>query len=215
MKVIDVERYKVYKHTSPNGKVYIGITSRKNVNDRWRNGRGYEYNEHFYRAIVKYGWDNIKHEILYSGLTKEEAEQTEIELIAEYKANNPEYGYNNSIGGSGGKSGATINNDTRLKLSAVHKGKPKSESVKQKLREYRKGKTWTDDEKKRLRELTTAARGHAVLQFTLSGELISEYPSLQMAADAIGVKHSCTISAAASGKLKKSHGYIWKYKEVN
>ena len=209
------ERYTVYKHTVPNGKVYIGITSRKNVNDRWRNGRGYENNEHFHRAIVKYGWLNIKHEILYNGLTKEEAEQMEISLIAEYKSNNPEYGYNNSIGGSGGKTGAKISDETRKKLSALHKGKPKSEEQKAKLREYRKGSTWTDEEKKILRELTTAARGRAVLQFTLSGEFICEYPSLQMAADAIGIKYAGCISSAANGRIKKSHGYVWKYKEVN
>lgn len=32
--------YCVYKHTTPNGKVYIGITS-KNPLKRWNNGIGY------------------------------------------------------------------------------------------------------------------------------------------------------------------------------
>ena len=54
--------YVVYKHTTPSGKVYIGITGLK-PERRWRNGNGYKDNEHFYRAILKYGWDNIKHEI--------------------------------------------------------------------------------------------------------------------------------------------------------
>ena len=64
--------YIVYKHTSPSGKVYIGITGRT-VKERWgKNGNGYKYCPYFYRAIKKYGWDNIKHEILYEGLTEDE-----------------------------------------------------------------------------------------------------------------------------------------------
>lgn len=50
--------YTVYKHTCPNGKVYIGITKR-NVEKRWLNGKGYERQPHFYNAILKYGGDNI------------------------------------------------------------------------------------------------------------------------------------------------------------
>jgi hypothetical protein len=60
--------YIVYKHTSPNNKVYIGITKKK-PNDRWASGFGYEHQIYFFRAIVKYGWDNFKHEILYTNLT--------------------------------------------------------------------------------------------------------------------------------------------------
>lgn len=63
--------YCVYKHTSPSGKVYIGQTS-INPLDRWQNGKGYK-KQAFYNAIKKYGWENIKHEILYDNLTKEEA----------------------------------------------------------------------------------------------------------------------------------------------
>ena len=53
--------YTVYKHTFPNNKVYIGITS-QSVSRRWRNGEGYRNKQQLiYRAILKYGWDNIKH----------------------------------------------------------------------------------------------------------------------------------------------------------
>lgn len=90
-------KYVIYKHTTPSGKVYIGITS-QNVNRRWRNdGSGYNL-QMFYRAIKKYGWNNIKHEILIKGLTREEAEQKEIELIKQYKSNNPKFGYNIDLG---------------------------------------------------------------------------------------------------------------------
>lgn len=93
--------YVVYKHTSPNGKCYIGMTRQNPPEKRWgHNGSNYYENEHFSRAISKYSWENIKHEILYVGLTKEEAEQKEIELIAFYDSMNPDKGYNMTPGGS-------------------------------------------------------------------------------------------------------------------
>ena len=62
----------VYKHTAPNGKVYIGITG-FDPKYRWLNGRGYSMQSVFFNAIVKYGWINFKHEILFTDLTKEDA----------------------------------------------------------------------------------------------------------------------------------------------
>lgn len=64
----------VYKHTTPNGKVYIGITGNE-PRKRWNNGNGYRGNKHFWNAILKYGWDNIAHEILFDGLTQDQAEK--------------------------------------------------------------------------------------------------------------------------------------------
>lgn len=80
-----MDNYTVYKHTSPSGKAYIGIT-RKKVRDRWKYGHGYIFNQYFFNAIKKYGWDNIEHQVLYTGLTAEEAYAKEKELIAFYKA---------------------------------------------------------------------------------------------------------------------------------
>ena len=34
---------------------------------------------------MKYGWENIKHEVLFSNLTKERAKNLEIELIRHYR----------------------------------------------------------------------------------------------------------------------------------
>lgn len=64
--------YCIYRHTSPSGKVYIGITS-KNPNIRWQNGTGYVKCTLFHKAILKYGWDAIKHEILFCNLSKEKS----------------------------------------------------------------------------------------------------------------------------------------------
>lgn len=95
----NTKRYFVYMHTSPNNKRYVGITSYTNPKRRWKGGYGYHKNDYFYRAIQKYGWDNFKHEILASGLSKEDACKMEIELIEKYKTRHPEFGYNYSKGG--------------------------------------------------------------------------------------------------------------------
>lgn len=81
-----------------NDKVYIGITLQK-VEYRWRNGEGYKLQTYFYNAIQKYGWDNFMHEVLFDNLSKEEAEQKEIELISYYNSKNPKFGYNIQSGG--------------------------------------------------------------------------------------------------------------------
>lgn len=86
-------------HIFPNGKKYIGITRRK-PEIRWNHGRGYGHSAYINNAIRKYGWDNIKHEILMTGLTKEQAEAWEIALIALHKCNNKNHGYNIEKGGN-------------------------------------------------------------------------------------------------------------------
>lgn len=116
-----MNNYKVYKHTSPSGKVYIGITG-KSPEERWFNGNGYSKQKLFYKAIQKYGWDNFKHEILFENLTKEEACQKEIELIAEYKSNNSEFGYNQSLGGEIGSNGYVFTLEDKAKMSQKAKG---------------------------------------------------------------------------------------------
>ena len=77
--------WKVYLHILPkeishhaNDMYYVGITS-KAVSKRWRNGKGYSNNRHFYSAIKKYGWENFKHIILEDNLTVEEANNREQE----------------------------------------------------------------------------------------------------------------------------------------
>lgn len=111
-----MNEYIVYKHTTPSGKVYIGITYQK-INKRWKNGLGYEGCTAFYRAIQKYGWQNIKHEILAAGLNKEEACEMEKALIAEYKSYDPEYGYNLTMGGEHYE----VTDEWRRKLSESNK----------------------------------------------------------------------------------------------
>lgn len=154
--------YRVYMHTSPGGKVYIGVTNRK-PEARWKNGFGYKLNEHFYSAICKYGWDNFQHDIILDGLSYDDASNVEIDLIAIHDATNRDCGYNHRYGGnmtapseetrqklsianmgkkrgpealanmSKAQTGKKVSPGTRLAMSKAHKARPMTESRRQQL----------------------------------------------------------------------------------
>ena len=77
------EKWSVYKHTFPNGKVYIGITS-QDPYARWDNGMGYIKNKRMFYDIVQFGWNNISHEILKSGLSEKAARAMERDIILSF-----------------------------------------------------------------------------------------------------------------------------------
>ena len=95
--MIFLNNYNVYKHTFPDGKIYIGVST--NPLKRWSNGHGYYFNEELDKAIKEVGWENIKHEILFENLSKEEANNKEKELIKFYNSTNKEKGFNRTTGG--------------------------------------------------------------------------------------------------------------------
>ena len=124
--------YILYMHTAPNGKRYIGITS--NIDLRWRN-KGRAYSEQvFGRAIKKYGWNNITHEIIISNLSFEWACHLEQLYIALYDTMNPLHGYNRTLGGQGSKGMQFSHSDeTKARMSQSHKGKIFSDAHKYNL----------------------------------------------------------------------------------
>ena len=138
--------YIVYMHVSPSDKRYIGITGQK-LNERWKNGNGYKHNRHFWNAINKYGWDNFEHIIIAKGLTKEEAEWLEIELIREWDTtNNKDKGYNISLGGSGA---CPCSKETKEKLSKLAKERNMTGENNPNYGNY-----WSDEQKKIASERT-------------------------------------------------------------
>ena len=143
----NTNNYKVYKHTSPSGKVYIGITC-NDVRDRWQYGNGYAKQPLFYNAIKKYGWKNFKHDILFDGLSKEEAETKEVALIAEFKSNNRLYGYNIE---NGGNCIGKMSDETRNKMSVALKGRIVSDKTRQLISKAGKGRVVTDETREKIR----------------------------------------------------------------
>ena len=63
--------------------------------------------------------------------------------------------------------------------------------------------------------VTKSKVSKAVLQYSLTGELICEHDSLKNACESIGLNrdNNC-IRLCCDGKIKASHGYIWKYKNL-
>ena len=113
---MEEHNYTVYMHICPNGKKYIGITKLKPT-ERWKNGKSYKRCVLFNKAIEKYKWDNIQHIILFTNLSKEDAEQKEIELISKYKSNNKNFGYNIESGGHVN----CVSEETKKKISNATK----------------------------------------------------------------------------------------------
>lgn len=203
-----MNKYSVYMHTSPNGKKYIGITSIK-PHRRWANGSGYRPNEHFTSAILKYGWVNFKHEILFTGLTKEEAEQKEIELIAKFKSDDRKFGYNIE---SGGALGVEVSNETREKLRRLSTGRKATEETKKKMSESHKGEKcyWFGKHlSKEVKEKLSKIHEKAVIQFDIKGNKIRKHESMTKAAKYFGVTRQAIYSCVI-GKSKTACGFIWK-----
>ena len=199
--------YTVYKHTAPNGKVYIGITSTNPV-ARWgKSGLGYKRNKHFFNAILKYGWDNIKHEILFTGLTQEEACKKETELIAESRSNLFEFGYNRSAGGEKIAYGVKRTAEERKKISDGHigqtpwnKGKKTSAEVREKLSVSHTG------------IFDGAKNPHAkkIYQISIDGNLVKIWDCVSDASRELKICLS-SISFCAKGRYKTAGGFVWKY----
>ncbi len=127
--------FTVYLHITPSGKRYYGITSRP-VKKRWNHGSGYVKNEYFYRAIQKYGWDNIQHEIVAEHLTKEQACALEKSLIKEYNTQDYHYGYNICAGGEHNY----LPESSKKKISQANTGKKRTEEERAKMSVDRKGR---------------------------------------------------------------------------
>lgn len=239
----NVDIWTVYEHISPSGKVYTGITS--NLKGRWgNNGHAYcTYNSAFKRAIIKYGWDNITHKVIASGLGFNTACNMEKDFIAFNKARGISY---NITDGGQGTSGRILSEETKAKISKSHMGilpsplaiqnslnSPKrKKAILQNLKLANvkwKGSHHTDETRKKLsdrakgRDMSKAIEAsrkvphnffkRGVTQYSLDGTYINEYVSIAQAARELNILASA-ISNCLKGRTDSSGGYIWKYKNM-
>ena len=85
--------YSVYIHIFPNGKKYVGVS--ENINKRWGTfGLPYVKNIEMYKDILKYGWENIKHEIILVTNDSFKARKLENKIIEIFELTNDKNGYN-------------------------------------------------------------------------------------------------------------------------
>lgn len=209
--------YTVYMHTCPNGKRYIGLTSKENLQDRFHSGHGYKNNTDFNNAIIEFGWRNISHEVLASGLTSDEAEKIERDMIAFYKSNDPEYGYNSY---NGGLKGTKAGKRTIARMKTAHSkernpmfGRTQTEETRRKISMAKKGKKLSDECKKKLSRALSGEKNPSakpVLQYDQEMNLLAIWRYIEEAAKATSANN---ISSCCRGKLKTSGGYVWRYLE--
>lgn len=231
---MESNNYMVYRHTAPNGKMYVGITSQGSIR-RWRNGNGYRHNKHFDSAIRKYGWNNFKHEILLDNLTSEQATLAEMLFIGYWDLTDNKKGYNKT---SGGVVNYNVSEETKEKKSEIMRGrhvgggvkgvlagannpnygKPLSEETKRKLSESKRGekaywygKHLSEETKQKL----SMMKSKPVAQISKdSNDIISTFCSIKEAEKQTG------IFASGIGRCCRHEphcltagGYKWEFVE--
>lgn len=232
--------YFVYKHTVPNSKVYIGITS-CTPEVRWQGGYGYKENGRFFKDILYYGWSNIKHEILAEGLSKEQALDMESAQIILHNSTLPQYGYNLSCTVMSAHNRAVYQFSTEGTLICTHNSvKEAADSVNTSPGTITKacynnrvsrGYLWKfvddktpliipDDLSRRVHsphKSRTDVQGKQVAQYDKNGSLICTYTSIDDAHKQTGINKGdicscCKGQKGTKGRLKHTAGgYVWKY----
>lgn len=218
--------YTVYQHKNKiNGKIYIGITSRK-PEERWGdNGCNYKTSPYFYSAIQKYGWNNFEHNILFINLTKEQACLKEQELIKEFNSMNREYGYNSTSGGEI----FVMNKETKQKISQSMMGNKNglghacTEEKKQKISEAQKNRKFTEEHKQKLSNAAknrhvscseekkkTLSQNYPYKKQVYCEELDTIYESVQECSRQLGIP-ATNISKLCNGRGKTLKGYHLRY----
>ena len=170
-------------------KNYIGMTSLE-PKRRWHKG----YKRKMKEAIDAFPFDLCwKKHIEFKTPNREQALELESELMKWYDS--VEDGYNTSA------------------YDSMHY--KKTEEHKKKLSESHTGKHLSEEHKNKLSKVMTGNHNRpqkSVLQLSINGELIAEYPSAYEAERQTGC-HNQHICSCCKGKLKSTGGFIWKYKE--
>lgn len=117
--MVGINNYTVYLHVFPDGKKYVGSTSQP-VRERWDGGLGYEGQKRMFQAILKFGWENIRHYILFDSLGKEDAHLIEAALIRGWKTTMRGKGYNSVQPKIDGIDDFTVPEYKRMKIDDVY-----------------------------------------------------------------------------------------------
>lgn len=212
--------YIIYKHVSPSGKVYIGQTNQI-PELRFRNGEGYRSSKKFYNAILKYGWKNFKHEILFTNLNKISADCIETDLIYYYKQIGISY---NIADGGEGRTREHDTLETKQRMSAsqyrrfrnsVHpsKGRHHSKEARVKMSIAKIGTHHSLSTINSIRGSMIGKNSTPVDLYTKEGEFIKGFNSLKECAEFLNVAW-VTVSKHVQGKIKTIHRKYIVHKRI-
>lgn len=186
-----MSNYKVYCLINKiTGEKYIGVTKQK-LYRRFNSGKGYKPKTKINQAILKYGWINFEHEILFTTENKELAGEMEKFFIKFY--NTIENGYNTNEGGFSGYSNPsyTINEEAKRKMIEKQKGRHYSPNT-----EFKKG--------------IYIPTNRNIKVPVICIELNKEFESIKIAQKELKVYH---IWDCINGKRNQCGGYHWKKAE--
>ena len=235
-----MNKYCLYLHRNKiNNKIYIGITCQNPPQTRWKNGKGYKNNEHFYNAIEKYGWNNFQHIILKQNLTLEQANAAEIEMIAFYQSNDPNKGYNIQSGGNHSphsnktkeklrQKALNWSDETKQKMSesakkrvardgAPFQGKHLSEEAKEKLRQVDKSYTQTKEYREKMSIAKSGAKNGSAKKIKAISADGAQVIHFEYKLEALNFLHLSKSSLKFLNKAIKNHtlyhDYYWEAEE--
>ena len=202
-----------------NGKKYLGMDSK---NDPKYLGSG----RLIRKAIIKYGRENFKKEILEECSNIRELRDKEVEYLKKYDVKNNFDFYNLIDKSYGSNSNRNLKQITKQKMSEAHKGKLLSDSHKEAIRKATKGHKKDQEWRKNLSKSSTESFGRPVIQYDLEGNFIKEWKSGKEAAVELGLNYGsinyCTNRNEKNIQNSKnpfgystSSGYIWRYKIIN
>jgi len=132
-----VKNYIIYwAYNWISGKVYIGYTKQdvyERITDHVKETLD-NSDRYFHRALRKYPFGSWDFTILDQVDTKKEAKELEVYYIAEFKSNDPKYGYNMTKGGDGGagaKIGHSVKQTTKDAIGNANRGRiaPQEERI--------------------------------------------------------------------------------------
>ena len=238
-----MKTYSIYIYTNKiSGKFYIGQSCNpKQRNYSHKSNAFCGYNTIFYKAIRKYGFDNFEFDILESNLTKIEADNLEIRLIALYNTRNKKCGYNQLKGGnySGELVGELNGQFGKKRPDLVERNKQRiglknTEESKEKTRQKMLGRTISKETKelmkisgrKRWENLTNEDKEKHKLRISklhkgkikltkpiICNETLQVFPNSRQASIQMGFgEHaSSNIILHLQGKLKKVYKHTFSY----
>ena len=93
------------------------------------------------QAMRHAGLESFTYQVLAEASTKDELNRLEIHYIAMLQANNPQYGYNRTVGGEGGPVGLIVSAETKAKIAQTLRGKTHSAETRAKMSRTHRGHT--------------------------------------------------------------------------
>ena len=229
------KHWTVYMYTFPNGKRYIGATSKTLAQRQGNEFKLYKPCKKLWEAIQEFGFQNIQQDILFEcDDDKSLAAEKEMFYISLYNTTNPELGYNSSRGGEGivdsrhySEPYAQAVSERMRKVGSATKGHQRSEQTISRWREsytpHNKGKSLSDETKSRISASVKQAYEGGNARRNLSQSKMKKVVATNTKTNEQIVFNSCSEAAAyfnvspsvfsnwMHGKTKPSVAYTFEF----